>query len=270
MAGMDSQEAGLEGAMRASSTQVVDAGGFVNPLAVAAGRTLVVIPTYNERENIERLIRELLAVSASLAVMIVDDASPDGTGRIAQRLADDTGRAIVHHRPGKLGIGSAYLDGFRQGLTLGYEFIMTMDADFSHDPQRVPSLLEGMTDADVVIGSRYRRGGAIRQWPLSRRVLSRGANSLAKVCLGLQANDCTSGFRCYRRDVLASLQLDQIKSQGYSCLVELLFACQARGWRIAEVPISFVDRQFGRTKISQREVYRGAWTLLRLGARRWQ
>jgi len=240
------------------------------PPEVASAKTLVVIPTYNERENIESLIRELLVQPLSLSVLVVDDGSPDGTGEIVERLARESSNVLVLHRAGKLGIGSAYLEGFRYGLAHGYDFIMTMDADFSHDPKRVLALVNAMAETDVAIGSRYRNGGAIRQWPWSRKVLSRGANVLAKVWLGLKANDCTAGFRCYRRDVLASLKLEEIRSQGYSCLVELLFECQAHGWRTAEVPIVFIDRQFGKTKISQWEVYRGMWTLLRLGSKRWR
>ncbi len=248
----------------------------VDPLAsdetapVTSERVLVVIPTYNERDNIAALLTALLALPLRLTVIVIDDNSPDGTADIAQRAADASGRVVVLRRPGKLGIGSAYLEGFRYGLAHGFEVIVTMDADFSHDPQRLPGLVEAARHADVVVGSRYCNGGAIRQWPLGRRVLSAGANTLARLCLGLTVRDCTSGYRCYRRDVLASFDLARIRSQGYSCLVELLFECEANAWKIVEAPIELVDRKFGVTKISRREVYKGAWTLMKLGMRRWQ
>lgn len=238
--------------------------------ATEQAEALLVIPTYNERDNIELLIRELVALPVPITVLVVDDNSPDGTGLFVQQLGKEFPNVKVLHRPGKQGIGSAYLAGFRYGIENGYAFIMTMDADFSHDPKRIPALIAAMDLADVAIGSRYGNGGAIRQWPLSRRLLSRGANLLAKASLGLHSNDCTGGFRCYRRTVLESIRLDKIKSQGYSCLVELLFACERSGCRVTEIPIVFVDRQFGKTKISQREVYKGMWTLLRLGLKRWR
>lgn len=250
------------------------AGEGVLPLkdskqAIQQAEALVVIPTYNERDNIQTLIRELVALPVPITVLVVDDNSPDGTGKLVEQLGEAFPNVKVLHRAGKQGIGSAYLAGFRYGIENGYPFIMTMDADFSHDPKRVPALIVATDHADVVIGSRYCNGGAIRQWPVSRRILSRGANGLARALLGLHSNDCTGGFRCYRRSVLESIQLDKIQSQGYSCLVELLFACERNGCRVAEVPIVFVDRQFGKTKISQKEVYKGMWTLLRLGFKRW-
>ena len=237
---------------------------------VTAENILVVIPTYNERDNIASLIRTLLALPLRLTVMVIDDNSPDGTADIAQRLADASGQVVVLRRPGKLGIGSAYLAGFRYGLAHVFEAVVTMDADFSHDPQRLPGLVEAARHADVGVGSRYCSGGAIRQWPLGRRMLSAGANTLARLCLGLTVRDCTSGYRCYRRDVLASFDLARTRPHGYSCLVELLFECEANAWKIVEAPIELVDRKFGVSKISHKEIYKGAWTLVKLSVKRWQ
>ena len=236
---------------------------------IATGKVLAILPTYNEAENIETLIRELLNLPLPLSVLVIDDNSPDGTASIAQELGRSSGRVQVIRRTGKMGLGSAYLEGFRYALAKGHEFILTMDADFSHDPKRIPFLVAAMGQADVAVGSRYGHPeGGVRDWPWYRKMLSWGANILARSCLGCGVRDWTSGFRCYRREVLASLPLDRMMSQGYSCLVELLDAVQAQGWKIAEVPIVFVDRRRGKTKISQWEVYKGAWTLLRLWARR--
>lgn len=232
------------------------------------GTVLVIIPTYNEAENIGGLLVELLALPLPLSILVVDDNSPDGTAHIAQQMIPGSERIHVIHRTGKLGLGSAYLEGFGYALSRGYEFIITMDADFSHDPKRIPFLVAAMQYSDVAVGSRYRHEGGVRDWPWYRQLLSWGANVLARICLGSGVHDWTSGFRCYRREALASLSLERMVSQGYSCLVELLVACETGGWKLTEVPIVFVDRRHGKTKISQWEVYKGAWTLLRLWIRR--
>jgi len=231
-------------------------------------RTTIVIPTYNESENIEALIEEILALPISVHIIVVDDNSPDGTGEIADRLARRHQRVEVIHRPGKLGLGTAYIAGFKRALALGAELIVTMDADFSHQPAYLPQLVAKSEKSGLVIGSRYVEGGGIRYWSPVRRLLSWGGNTLARLVLGLWARDCTAGFRCYRREVLESIDLDSIFSDGYSFLIEVLYRCQRKGHRIAEVPIIFEDRRHGISKISRREVMKALYTILRLGLER--
>ncbi len=224
----------------------------------------VIIPTYNERENLPSLVHALLALPFPLRIIVVDDHSPDGTGEIADRLARETGRVHVIHRPAKQGLGTAYAAGFRHALKLGVDCIVTMDADFSHDPQYLPALIQQSHKYDLVIGSRYVPGGAVRLWSWQRRLLSWGANTIARLALGLCVHDCTAGFRCYRREALAAIDLDAIKADGYSYLIEMLFQCQARGLTIGEVPIIFSDRRRGASKISRQEIFKAGITVLRL------
>lgn len=233
-------------------------------------RISVVLPTYNEADNIERLILQLLALPQQVDVIVVDDASPDGTGRIADRFAaDDPSRVHVLHRPGKLGLGTAHLAGYRRALETGRDGVLSMDADFSHDPRHIPDMVAmAGQGADVVIGSRYVPGGRAVNSPLRRRLLSRMANMVAKTFLGLKANDVTAGFRLYRAEVLRSIPLDTVFSSGYSFLTETLYLVQQRGWRVREVPIQFHDRVQGTSKISQREVYLAMLTVGRLSLRR--
>jgi len=229
-------------------------------------RTTVIVPTYNERENIEALIRQLLDLPAGLQVIVVDDNSPDGTGQLADALAEESGgRVTVIHRPGKLGLGTAYVAGFRRALAEGADCILTMDADFSHNPRYIPAMLEKVRAGyDLVIGSRYVRGGSTRGCTLPRVLLSWGANGFARALLGLRARDATAGFRCYRRAVLESVGLDEIRSSGYSFLIEMLYRTQRRGWRVGEVPILFDNRRLGQSKISRGEIARALQTVLRL------
>jgi glycosyltransferase involved in cell wall biosynthesis len=234
----------------------------------------VVVPTYNERENIERLVPQLLNLDLGrrtrLSVCVVDDHSPDGTGAYVDRLASTSPRVSVVHRAGKLGLGTAYVAGMRHSMSCGADAVLTMDADFSHHPRYIPAMVAALPRADLVIGSRYISGGAVL-YPLRRRLLSRGANAFARLTLGLSANDCTAGFRLYRREVLASIDLDAIFSNfsnGYSFLIEMLFAVQQRGWQVSEVPIIFEDRQFGQSKISRNEILKAIYTCSRLLARR--
>jgi len=231
---------------------------------MASKPTAVIVPTYNERENLPLLLESLLDLADAVSIIVVDDRSPDGTGAIADEWASRCDRVQVVHRSGKLGLGTAYVAGFRRALAEGFSRIMTMDADFSHDPRFVPSLLSKSEAYDVVIGSRYVPGGGTINCTIARKVLSRGANGFAKLALGLHARDCTAGFRCYSRDVLESIDLGSIKSNGYSFLIEMLFLVQRAGWRVGEVPIMFEDRVRGKSKISQREVYRAVQTVLRL------
>ena len=232
-------------------------------------KPVVIVPTYNEKENIEILLGDLLALPVALSAIVVDDGSPDGTGQLADqwaaRFAD---RVQVIHRAGKLGLGTAYIAGFQRALSLDFDRIMTMDADFSHHPRYIPAMIELSRERDMVIGSRYSKGGGTLNVTWKRQLLSRGANAFAKFMLGLRAHDCTAGFRCYRREVLESVDLDSIFSNGYSFLIEMLYRVQRRGWKVAEVPIQFMDRRLGTSKISRNEINRALYTVLRLSASR--
>lgn len=237
--------------------------------------TLVVVPTYNERENLERLVNELLSLPVDLGVIVVDDNSPDGTGQLADRLAEQNpSRVFAIHRSGKLGLGTAYLEGFKTALDPArvgghVERVMTMDADFSHHPRYIPAIVEASREKyDLVIGSRYTRGGSTPDFPVKRILLSSGANGFARFMLGLHARDATAGFRCYRRRVLETLPLDTVFSSGYSFLIEMLFLVQRRGFSVGEVPITFLDRTEGTSKISRQEIVRALYTVMRLFWRR--
>jgi dolichol-phosphate mannosyltransferase len=230
----------------------------------------VIVPTYNEQENIQPLVMQLLALPVGVRVIVVDDNSPDGTGAIADRLAAESdGRVGVVHRAGKLGLGTAYIAGFGRALAAGTDLICTMDADFSHNPRYVPDMVDKIGQGyDLVIGSRYVRGGGASGCTLPRILLSWGANAFARAMLGLHAHDTTAGFRCYRREVLAAMDLGEIKASGYSFLVEMLFRVERGGWRVGEVPIVFENRRLGTSKISQAEIVRAMGTVLRLARTR--
>lgn len=227
-------------------------------------QTVIVIPTYNERDNIERLVERILALRPGLQVLIVDDGSPDGTGEIAESLKVRYDQVHAIQRSCKLGLGTAYITGFRWALASGVDYVMTMDADFSHHPRYIPQLLAEAQRHDLVIGSRYIAGGETLDCSLGRRLLSKAANAFARIALGLKANDCTGGFRCYRCQILESIGLDQIFSDGYSFLIEILYRCQMEGCRIVEVPIIFEDRRLGASKISYKELLKAMYTVLRL------
>jgi glycosyltransferase involved in cell wall biosynthesis len=228
-------------------------------------RALVIVPTYNEKENIAHLVRRLRALPGNIHVLVVDDNSPDGTGAIVDALAAQDPGVHVLHRAGKLGLGTAYKAGFAFGLQGPYQYLCTMDADFSHSPESVPDLLTKATSGyDLVVGSRYVAGGQIVGSTPLRKLLSYGANWLAHIVLGVNTRDCTAGFRCYRRQVLETIDLDMIFSSGYSFLIEMAFHCQRAGFRIGEVPITFVNRRAGASKISKSEIYKAFYTLVRL------
>ena len=233
--------------------------------------TLVVIPTYNEADNIETLVHAVLNQSALDAhMLVVDDGSPDGTGDIVDGLAGThglAGRLHVLHRPGKSGLGRAYRAGFAWALEHGYDAVIEMDADFSHDPTYLPRLVEAADGADVVIGSRYLNGISVINWPLQRILLSWGANRYVQIITGLQVNDCTSGFRLYRRRVLESIDLPGIRSNGYSFQVEMTFRAHLAGFTITEVPIIFVERQAGKSKMSKGVIWESIQMPLKL---RWR
>lgn len=227
-------------------------------------RTVVIIPTYNERENLVPLITAVLAVDPAIDVLVVDDNSPDGTGAIAQRLAGEDPRVRVLHRAGKQGLGSAYIAGFRYALAHGYERVVEMDADFSHRPEDLPRLLRAADGADLVIGSRNVPGGRAENWSLLRHVVSKGGSLFARTLLQLPVRDCTSGFKCFRNDILLTLDLDRVKSNGYGFQVEMNYLCHRAGFRIVEVPIVFPDRRVGHSKMSGQivlEAARRVWQL---------
>lgn len=229
------------------------------------GQALMIVPTYNEKENLAHLVRRLRSLPGDVHVLVVDDNSPDGTGEIADGMAlvDPGVRAL--HRAGKLGLGTAYRAGFHHGLSQGYRFLCTMDADFSHSPESLPDLLNLAAQGyDLVVGSRYVPGGAVVGSAASRKLISYGANWLARIILGINVQDCTAGFRCYRRHVLETIDLDAIFSSGYSFLIEMAFLCEQAGFRLGEVPITFVNRTEGASKISKSEIYKAIYTLIRL------
>jgi dolichol-phosphate mannosyltransferase len=228
----------------------------------------VIIPTYNEKENIAELVGRILALSMSVRVIVVDDNSPDGTGQIADELAGQNSRVSVIHRSEKLGLGTAYIAGFKKGLAAGADRLITMDADFSHDPAYIPALVALANHYHITIGSRYVAQGGVVNWGWQRRFLSWGANAFARAALGLKARDCTAGFRCYHREVLLSIDLDRIFSNGYSFLVEMLFKCQRQGYEVGEIPITFANRERGQSKISRLEIYKAMYTVSRLSTTR--
>ena len=231
-----------------------------------ADRFLVVIPTYDERENIGRLIPMVLEQDPRLDVLIVDDNSPDGTGAVADQLAGENhGRVHVMHRQGKLGLGTAYLAGFEWALERGYELLLQMDADFSHDPAHLPQFLKEAENADLVLGSRYREGRVtVVNWPIARLLLSYSANVYARTITGLPLWDATGGFKCFRRKVVEAIALNDVKSNGYSFQIEMSFRAWRRGFRIVEIPIVFVDRSEGRSKMSKKIVREAVWMVWRL------
>jgi len=227
-------------------------------------RHTIIIPTYNERENINSLVEEIIELGLGSRVIIVDDSSPDGTAALAEALAVRYPAVQVIHRPRKMGLGTAHMAGMAQALAQGAKYILTMDADFSHHPRYIPDLLATLLECDMVIGSRYVQGGGTRYCTASRRALSRGANHFARSVLKLEASDATAGFRGYRRTVLESIALDEIVSDGYSFLIEMLYRCQQQGWRVGEVPIIFENRQRGASKISKTEIFKAMLTVLLL------
>lgn len=215
---------------------------------------LIILPTYNERDNLAPLLTSIHEQVPNVDVLVVDDGSPDGTGELADALAAADPRIHVLHRSGKLGLGTAYLRGFHWGLEQGYTWILEMDADFSHDPAHLPALLEAGKTADLVLGSRYIPGGGTENWGLWRRMLSQGGGLYARSILGVRYRDLTGGFKCFHRRVLEALPLDQIHSEGYSFQIEMTWRAHQQGFRIVEVPIIFRERREGQSKISRRIV----------------
>ena len=225
---------------------------------------LVIVPTYNERDNVKPLLERLLALPHDLHVLVVDDASPDGTGEFVESWARNQPRLHVLRRPGKLGLGSAYRDGFRYALKNGAEYVFEMDADFSHDPDSIGEFLRNASEVDVVLGSRYLNGVTVVNWPLQRLVLSYTANLYTRIITGMPLKDATGGFKCFRRRALEGIRLDRIKSDGYAFQIEVSFKCWRRGFRLREIPILFVDRRAGFSKMNRRIIWEAVWMVWRL------
>lgn len=229
-------------------------------------KTMVVMPTYNEAENLVQMVAELMTLELNgLEMVIIDDNSPDGTGQIADKLTEQYGSSVhVIHRSSKMGLGTAYICGFRYALEADADYVIQMDADFSHSPSYLPRFLNEIEQCDVVIGSRYVPGGSVdKQWSLWRRFLSWGGNFYARVATGLPVHDATGGFRCFRQQALLALDLDKIRSEGYAFQIEVAYACQKKGLRLREIPIYFEDRSMGLSKMS-------SWIILEAMWRVWQ
>jgi dolichol-phosphate mannosyltransferase len=229
------------------------------------GQVAVVIPTYNERDNLEPIVGRLRTAVPDAHILVVDDGSPDGTGEIADKLAAEDPQLHVLHRAGKSGLGTAYIAGFTWGLEHGYGVLVEHDADGSHDPADLPKMLAALEGADLVIGSRYVPGGTVVNWPKSREVLSRGANVYVRMMLGIGVHDATAGFRAYRAATLRAIDLDQVESQGYCFQVDLTLRTAERGFRIREVPITFTERARGASKMSQSVVLEALWRVAQWG-----
>lgn len=237
-------------------------------------RALIIIPTYNEKENIRAIVPAVLEQAGNVELLVVDDGSPDGTGKIVKEMAAGNPRIHLLERAGKLGLGTAYIAGFKWGLEHGFDYLMEMDADFSHDPKEIPNFLKAIEGSDLVLGSRY-MGGEVRvvNWPLRRLVLSKGASYYVRVITGLPVADPTGGFKCFRRRVLEALDLDAVRSNGYAFQIEMTFKTWMKGFRIAEIPITFADRHAGKSKMSGHIVKEALWVVWALtfshGLRRW-
>ncbi len=220
-------------------------------------KTLIIIPTYNEIDNLRPLVEEIFSYAPETDLLVVDDNSPDGTGELADKIHIENPRVNVLHRPGKQGLGTAYIAGFKYAIEHNYDAAFEMDADFSHDPRYLPDFLKAIENADLVIGSRYIPGGDTPNWSFLRRLISGGGNIFARFMLGIPVHDCTAGYRCYRRQVLESIDLDTIQSQGYAFQVELAYRVMKQGFKIVETPIVFMDRRVGKSKMSRKIVIEG-------------
>ena len=224
-----------------------------------AERALVVVPTYNEAVNLPSIVPQILAQDPRLDVLVVDDNSPDGTGELADKMAAADGRVHVLHRPGKGGLGKAYLAGFRWALERDYELVFEMDADFSHDPKFLADFLRAAEEADLVIGSRYKTGVNVINWPISRLLLSLGANQYARWITGMDIMDSRGGFMCFPRRVLETIDFDRVRSNGYSFQIEMSFRAWKKGFRLMEIPIVFTDRVEGQSKMNKRIMREAIW-----------
>lgn len=227
-------------------------------------KSLVIIPTFNEAENIPRLIPAVLGQAPNVDVLIVDDNSPDGTAGLVRDMMSADARIHLLERPGKMGLGTAYVKGFKFAIEHGYDFVFEMDADFSHSPKEIPNFLKKIQECDLVLGSRYIQGVRVLNWPMRRLLLSYSANVYTQILTGLPVRDATGGFKCFRRSVLEAIDLDRVKSNGYAFQIEMSFKAWKKGFRIAEIPIIFLDRRSGVSKMSRKIVYEAIfmlWTL---------
>ncbi len=222
-------------------------------------RALVIIPTYNEKENIRSIVELVLSQSPNLDVLVVDDNSPDGTAAIVTEMTQANPRAHLLSRAGKLGLGTAYIAGFKWGLARDYAYLIEMDADFSHDPREIPNMLKAIQEADLVLGSRYIDGIRVVNWPLSRLILSKGASYYVRILTGLPVHDPTGGFKCFRRVVLETIGLDEVRSNGYAFQIEMTHKVWMKGFRVREIPITFTDRYAGQSKMSGHIVREALW-----------
>ncbi len=229
-----------------------------------AERGVILIPTYQEKENIGGLIEKIRDVSRELTIIIIDDNSPDNTAEVVRQQQKVFKDLILISREKKLGLGAAYIHGMKQAISMGFDFIITMDSDFSHDPAVIPDMILALQSSDAVVGSRYVKGGGIKNWPIHRKMASAAANLLLQLVLRTRVKDSTSGYRCIRTKLLKKINYSAIRSQGYSFLYEMLYKMRQAGARITEIPILFVDRKFGFTKISKTEIYKALLSMIRL------
>jgi dolichol-phosphate mannosyltransferase len=227
-------------------------------------KAIVIVPTYNEADNIRELVPRILEQDPGMEILVVDDNSTDGTGTIVDELIQTEPRLHVLHRPGKMGLGTAYVDGFRYALERDYDFVFEMDADFSHDPDSLPAFLEAIQDADLVVGSRYLNGVTVVNWPLTRLILSYCANLYTRIITWMPLKDATGGFKCFRRTTLQKIDLERVKSDGYGFQIELNFKVWRRGLRIKEIPILFVDRRVGISKMNKKIIWEAMWLVWKL------
>ena len=231
---------------------------------MSEAKKLIIVPTYNEIENIEKLIKQINKIDPSADILIVDDNSPDGTGEQVIKLTDEFRNLFLIQREGKFGLGTAYVAGFKYALQNGYELIFEMDADFSHDPHEIPNFLEAIKSADLVIGSRYIKGVNVVNWPLSRLLLSIFANKYTRIVTGLPLHDSTGGYKCFRREVLEAINLEEIRSGGYSFQIEMNFKAWKLGFQLKEIPIIFIDRAVGKSKMSKQIIREAVWMVWKL------
>jgi dolichol-phosphate mannosyltransferase len=227
-------------------------------------KALVIVPTYNEAENIRELVPRILDQDPGMEILVVDDNSTDGTGALVDELRQTEPRLHVLHRPKKLGLGTAYVAGFRYALEHQYDLVFEMDADFSHDPDSIPAFLDAVKDADLVLGSRYLNGVTVVNWPLSRLILSFGANVYTRLITGMPIKDATGGFKCFRRATLESIDLNRVRSDGYGFQIEMNFKAWRQGLRIKEIPILFVDRRVGISKMNRKIIWEAMWLVWKI------
>jgi dolichol-phosphate mannosyltransferase len=225
---------------------------------------LIIIPTFNEIENIEKIIREIRNINSMIHILVVDDNSPDGTAQKIKELQNSLENIFLIQREGKLGLGTAYVAGFKFALKKAYDYIFEMDADYSHDPKEIPNFLKAIKEADLIIGSRYIRGVNVVNWPLSRLILSYMANRYTRFITGMPLCDATSGYKCFRREVLEAINLDCVRSGGYSFQIEMSFKAWKKGFHLKEIPIIFIDRAIGKSKMSKKIVREAAWMVWKL------